>query len=311
MKYADLIHFEPVETIVQLREADAKSRAVELVKSYVISERMAEQITEVVFPQLQYDHPQDNKGILIVGNYGTGKSHLMSVLSAIAEYPDLVAEIQHSAVAKKSEIIAGKFKVIRTEIGSTTMSLRNIICAELEEQLANLGVKYHFPEADKVTNNKDPFIEMMSAFQEVYPDHGLLLVVDELLDYLRTRKDQELILDLNFLREIGEVCRLTRFRFMAGVQEAIFDSPRFQFVAETLRRVKDRFEQIRIIREDIAYVVAKRLLHKDDRQKALIREHLQRFTKRLWRYCRKRILKSWRWEQNDVTGTSIRTGWRL
>ncbi|WP_338832719.1 hypothetical protein MHLNE_13780 [Moorella humiferrea] len=279
MKYADLIHFEPVETIVQLREADAKGRAGELVKSYVFSERMAEQITEVVFPQLQYDHPQDNKGILIVGNYGTGKSHLMSVLSAIAEYPDLVTEIRHPAVAKKSEVIAGKFKVVRTEIGSTTMSLRNIICAELEEQLANLGVKYRFPEADKVTNNKDPFIEMMNAFQEVYPDHGLLLVVDELLDYLRTRKDQELILDLNFLREIGEVCRLTRFRFMAGVQEAIFDSPRFQFVAETLRRVKDRFEQIRIVREDIAYVVAQRLLRKDDRQKALIREHLQCFTK--------------------------------
>ena len=36
---------------------------------------------------------------------------------------------------------------------------------------------------------------------------GLLLVVDELLDYLRSRQDQKLVLDLNFLREIGEVCR--------------------------------------------------------------------------------------------------------
>ena len=85
MKYADLIHFEPVETIVQLREADAKGRAGELVKSYVISERMAEQINEVGFPQLQYDHPRDNKGLLIVGNYRTGKSHLMSALSVIAD----------------------------------------------------------------------------------------------------------------------------------------------------------------------------------------------------------------------------------
>jgi len=30
-----------------------------------------------------------------------------------------------------------------------------------------------------------------------------------------------------FLREVGEVCKDLRFRFMAGVQEAIFDSPRF------------------------------------------------------------------------------------
>lgn len=278
MKYGDLIHFEPVETIVQLREADAKTRASELVRSYVISERMAENIVELVFPQLQYDAPHDNKGLLIVGNYGTGKSHLMSVISAVAEYKDLVAEIQHPGVAAKAGAIAGRFKVVRTEIGSTTMPLRNIICAVLEEGLENLGVQYRFPELDKVTNNKDLFVEMMNAFEEVHKDHGLMLVVDELLDYLRSRNDQDLILDLSFLREIGEVCRLTRFRFIAGVQEAIFDNPRFQFVAETLRRVKDRFEQVRIVREDVAYVVARRLLRKDDRQKGLIREHLQRFT---------------------------------
>jgi hypothetical protein len=279
VKFSDLIHFEPIETIVQLREADAKSKAYQLVETFVISDRMAEQLAGVVFSQLQYDHPQDNKGLLIVGNYGTGKSHLMSVISAVAEYPDMIKAIRNPAVADKAEAISGKFKVIRTEIGSTMMSLRNIICAELEEHLAEMGIEYQFPDADKVTNNKDPLIEMMNAFQEVYPDYGLLLVVDELLDYLRTRKDQELILDLNFLREIGEVCRLTRFRFMAGVQEALFDNPRFQFVAETLRRVKDRFEQVRIVREDIAYVVAERLLRKDAKQKALIREYLQRFTK--------------------------------
>jgi hypothetical protein len=36
---------------------------------------------------------------------------------------------------------------------------------------------------------------------------------------------------------------------MAGVQEAIFDSARFSFVADSIRRVKDRFEQILIARK--------------------------------------------------------------
>jgi len=45
-----------------------------------------------------------------------------------------------------------------------------------------------------------------------------------------------------------------------------------------VRRVKDRFEQVRIAREDVAYVVAERLLRKDARQKGRIREHLGRFT---------------------------------
>ena len=64
---------------------------------------------------------------------------------------------------------------------------------------------------------------------------------------------------------------------MSGVQESLFDNPRFQFVAETLRRVKDRFEQVRIAREDVAYVVSERLLKKDAKQQALIREHLTQF----------------------------------
>ena len=84
---------------------------------------------------------------------------------------------------------------------------------------------------------------MMAQFNEKYPDHGLLLVVDELLDYLRSRKHHDMILDLGFLREIGEVCKLIRFRLIAGLQESLFDNPKFQFVAESLRRVKDRFEQ--------------------------------------------------------------------
>ena len=120
---------------------------------------------------------------------------------------------------------------------------------------------------------------MMAAFHKEYPDLGLLLVVDELLDYLRSRKDQELILDLNFLREIGEVCKDLRFRFIAGVQEAIFDSPRFGFVADSIRRVKDRFEQILIARRDVKFVVAQRLLRKTGEQQARIKEYLTPFAR--------------------------------
>lgn len=73
------------------------------------------------------------------------------------------------------------------------MSLRGIITAVLEEHLANIGVTYVFPPEDQVVTNKRHIEDMMAAFHAVYPDHGLLLVVDELLDYLKTRRDQELI----------------------------------------------------------------------------------------------------------------------
>jgi hypothetical protein len=279
MKYGDLIQFDPIESVVQLRDADKSSAAQHLVNTYVISDEMAERLTQLVIPQMQFDQPVDNKGLLVVGNYGTGKSHLMSVVSSLAADASLLEGLKNDGVRAAAAQIAGRFKVIRTEIGATTMSLRDIIVAELEEHLEKLGVEYVFPEAGTITSHKRAFEDMMAKFGEVFPEHGLLLVVDELLDYLRTRKDQELILDLNFLREVGEVCKDLRFRFMAGVQEAIFDSPRFAFVADSIRRVKDRFEQILIARSDVKFVVAERLLKKTVEQQAKIRDYLMPFAK--------------------------------
>ena len=279
MKYRDLIQFEPIESVVQLRDADEAAAARQLVETYVISEEMAEKLISLVIPQLQFDQPMDNKGLLVVGNYGTGKSHLMSVISALAENGELSSYLNDRNVAAAAGKIGGCFKVVRTELEGIKMSLRDFICGHLEEVFRDWGVEFQFPPHDQTLSHKTLFEEMMTAFHAQFPDHGLLFVVDELLDYLNSRRDQELILDLNFLRVIGEVCKDLRFRFIAGVQEAIFDSPRFAFVADSIRRVKDRFEQILIAKRDVKFVVAERLLKKTGEQQTKIRDHLTPFAK--------------------------------
>ena len=277
MLYRDLVQFEPIETVIKLRDTDEKDKARGLVRTYVISDRMADRLANVVMPQLQFQTPHDNKGVLIVGNYGTGKSHLMAVLSAVAEHADLVSEVSHARVAEAAQAVAGRFKVRRVEIGASTRSLRDILLDELEEALATWGTPFSFPAADQVTNNKDPLIQAVAGFRARYPEQGILLVVDELLDYLRSREERQLILDLGFLRELGEVASAIPFRLIGGLQETLFDSPRFAFVASQLRRVRDRFEQVSIVREDITHVVSHRLLAKNDRQLAWIAEHLRQF----------------------------------
>ncbi|MFO7901457.1 MAG: DUF6079 family protein [Pirellulaceae bacterium] len=89
MKCAELIDFEPIESVIELRDADGHEKARNLVETFVISDRMGEQLAELVVPNLQFERPADTKGMLIVGNYGTGKSHLMSVPSTLAEHADL------------------------------------------------------------------------------------------------------------------------------------------------------------------------------------------------------------------------------
>ena len=178
MKYSELIQFQPIESVIELRQANKSAKAREHVSTYVISDDMADRLRDLVVPQLQYAKPQDNRGLLIVGNYGTGKSHLMSVISSIAENEELSSLVSNEKVRQAATVIAGKFKVIRLEIGSTEMSLREIITGHMEEKLAEWGVSFQFPPADKVRENKTSLEAMMDAFHKTFPNHGLLLVVE-------------------------------------------------------------------------------------------------------------------------------------
>jgi hypothetical protein len=252
MQYKTLFQFNSIESVIELQSANNTNQAKQLVSSYVISKLLALRLVKLVFVN-------DNKALLIVGNYGTGKSHLMAVISSIAENADLLEDLNNTKVKKAAKAIAGQFKVLRIEIGATTMSLRDILFSELERFLAKFDLNFQFPAASSITNNKAAFEDMMLVFERQFPGQGLLVVVD------------------NFLREVGEVCKNSRFRFIAGVQEAIFDNPRFEFVANALRRVKDRFEQLLITRQDIKYVVSQRLLKKSASQEQKIRDYLSGF----------------------------------
>src|ERR1035438_10430955 len=107
MKYNELIHFQPIESVIELRQANKSAKAKEHVATYVISDQMADRVCDLIIPQLQFAKPQDNRGLLIVGNYGTGKSHLMSVISSIAENADLLSMLTSEKVRKAGPQIAG------------------------------------------------------------------------------------------------------------------------------------------------------------------------------------------------------------
>lgn len=278
MKYRDLIQFEAVTEVIQLVAANNKETAEQLVNTYVISDRMADVILHRILPALKVDDNARHRGLLIVGNYGTGKSHLMSVITSIAEHADLVEHIKNLAVKSELASIAGKFMVSRQETSALQVPLRDIVFSQLEASLQKMGVDYSFPGSGVPITNKQALIDMMVKFGQIYPDKGLLIALDELLDFLRPKNEKDLILDLNFLREVGEVCEIVPLRFMAGIQEALFDNTRFQFVADSIQRVKSRFDQASIVREDIAYVVSHRLLSKTQDQKKIIRKHLEKST---------------------------------
>ena len=278
MKYSELISFKPIESTIQLLETADKKVAQDMVQTYVMSDNMAESIKATVIDQLQMEEVVDNKAVMIVGNYGTGKSHLMSVIAAIATDAENLEFAQNKRFAKDMGIIAGKFEVLRLKVDGLTMPLREVILAEIEDDFANRGIDYTVPDLNNVRDNARLIKEVMQAFQSKYPDKGYMIVIDELLSYLTSRDERQIVLDLAFLQSMAEMCSKSRIRLICGVQEKVFDNPRFSFVSETLKKVGDRFTQIIITKEATAYVVSERILKKTPEQKAMIRQHLEKFS---------------------------------
>ena len=64
MKYGDLVQFDPIESVVQLRSAEGTSTAANLVKTFVISDEMADRLADIVFAQLSFDQQADTAPVM-------------------------------------------------------------------------------------------------------------------------------------------------------------------------------------------------------------------------------------------------------
>jgi hypothetical protein len=156
MRYGDLIQFEPIESVIQLLDAGRPDEAKKLVATYVISDDMAERIAKLMDPQLSFRRLGRSQGRAVVGNYGTGKSHLMSVLSLVAEDAAYAPDDPPPQGRRGARPIAGKFKVhcaSRSRAADVAAGDHHL---QLERFLEKIGVDYTFPPADKELNNKEP-----------------------------------------------------------------------------------------------------------------------------------------------------------
>lgn len=94
MKYGELIEFDPIETVVQLRRADAAADAKQLISTYVVSNEMADRLSGVVFRQLQFD--QGRKTVsswLRGGGLGQDFRAFYYFLGSLGHKPEFVSSL--------------------------------------------------------------------------------------------------------------------------------------------------------------------------------------------------------------------------
>jgi hypothetical protein len=276
MKYKDLIQFDPITSVIKLVDSAEIKQASQLVKTFVFSQKIKRDIKTVILKNLVPNAGYETFGIQVVGNHGTGKSHLMSLVASIAENATLLNELADDELKESFKPIAGKYKVLRFELGSTAI-LKDIVFSNIERYINQQGVDFTF-DPKSPFSWKENLQDMMAAFENKFPQEHFLIVIDEVLEYLRGRGPTDLYNDLSILRQLGELCDNSRFKIMFGVQELLYRSPEFQFQADMLSRISERYSDLIITREDVSFVVKERLLKKDLHQKSIIREHLLKFS---------------------------------
>ena len=179
MKYKDLIQFDPIDEIIKFGQLDNDDYRAKLVKNFVCSNLYETYIIPQICAKLDLNSTTETKGIQIVGNYGTGKSHLMSLFSIIAENADYLSLLQSQKAKEWLKTIAGKYMVYRFELGNN-QELWDIVCYQIDKALAAWKVDYSISDDTSPATYSEKLQLMMAAFEEAYPDKGFMLVTHTL-----------------------------------------------------------------------------------------------------------------------------------
>jgi hypothetical protein len=273
----DLIQFEEVTDVIQLRKTGDEE---DIVSKYVISDALREHFL-YMFQQMSSD---THRSFNVIGNYGTGKSHFLKFVATILEHLELRPLIRDPEVHQAALDFLRRFAVVRFECpAAKEVPLRRIFYDEVREQLEErYDVEIEEVDLKRDYDNKENVRRIVRQIKAGNPTLGLVVIIDEVSDFLKQKDRADMTYDLNFLRELGEVSQDSDFLYMGAMQEHVFTNPKYVEQAANIARVAERFTDITITKEDIARVLSQRVVGKTANQRTelamLLEGHQQYFT---------------------------------
>lgn len=260
-----LFNFQQIKDVVDIdADLDAIEKRAEVVTSYVISESLEDQIVEF-FNNLE--HPK-HKANTVIGNYGSGKSHLIGFLISLVEDPSLSDSLKNDRIKQAVKKMSRKLFSVQFELQAGQVGLKKWFYGKIKQQLkAKYDINIPVFDPIKDFDDKDNIKSILSIIKEEDPSIGLLVIIDEISDFLSSKQQQEMKADLQFLRVLGQVCQDQDFMFVGSMQEDVFTSNKFKNVASELGRIGERFQNIIIHKEDIKKVIVNRIVAKNKKQR--------------------------------------------
>lgn len=265
MKIRELFDFEYIQRVIKIGEIKDEK---EMVERFVISPNLEEDILEFL-EYLKGNRKEDNISINIIGNYGTGKSHLLAFISLIFSKPELIEYIQSERIKNEFENLNREFLVVKYELPAIKYkSLASIFFYRVKKQLKeNYGIELRSMDLEEdEKDSKELIEEILLKIKEKYPTHGLIVIFDEFSDFIKQKSSADRQFDLMFARQLAESSIDSDFILMISMQEHIFTNPEYVDNAELISRIEKRFLKINITSENVENIIANRIVKKNSNQ---------------------------------------------
>jgi len=202
---ADRVEVRPHPTVVRLDDLEAANSAW-LTDSFLLTPEVNAHL--IALRQL-FNRP-NGCGIFLIGHYGCGKSHFLAYLIQQLLTSDFVSPCPLTASVSLVNFSADN-------------RLEDIVAKSLNLQI-------------RVGDRR----EIWNGVFEDGNTQGLVLVLDELSEFLRSKPDARAFTeDIRFLQFLGEWAQDKRFWIVAAMQEAIEHTGELEY--GLYRKIKDRY----------------------------------------------------------------------
>lgn len=181
MKVNQLINFQEIQDVIEIGSIKNER---EIVEQYVISPTLEEELLNL----LSVLDSQKHKSVDIIGNYGTGKSHLLAFLSLVLSKTELIQYVKNTNVREKLLSIKREFFIVKYELDAVqNRSLARTFFYRVRKQLKeNYGIDVREMDPEKGDQNiKELVKEIIDNIKQKDPKKGLLVIFDEFSDFLR------------------------------------------------------------------------------------------------------------------------------
>ncbi|MEI9476057.1 MAG: DUF6079 family protein [Deltaproteobacteria bacterium] len=256
IKVNDLIEVPEIKTVIQLKDLQESNLRRMILDSFVVTAEVSKSL-EMIFASLSRP---EGRGAFLKGHFGSGKSHFLGVLSLLLRYPESWETLtgqEPSLGGFRKNLQARKFLVVEISLiqHRGTEFLEDIFLREVFRELStHLGHPFEGRESRQET-----FEEIRRAMRGL-GFSGMVLLVDELSEFLRSKTDAHAYNeDIRLLQYLGEEASSFPLWIVASLQEWIEETGEIN--QDTFNKIKDRYPvRITLGRSHIEELISHRLI---------------------------------------------------